>query len=231
MDEIEFIKKLDAAVDDGPAVNVSDRVLRRIRITKAQASDSGPMWIAALVSTLAATAVLLLAIQSFSSLQDPFGDLLTPLWTTFAMSAIPPLPTTLPPRPRRWLRIFVSLLIFFGGMVCGGGLTVIVAVRNIRHVMHHPEEVPLRITRYLTRRLDLSADQSDKVQTLIAQHQMHLQAIRRETQPRVAKELADLREEIGQVLNPNQKLKWDDIFDETLDRWMPLPPPAATQPF
>jgi hypothetical protein len=45
-----------------------------------------------------------------------------------------------------------------------------------------------------------------------------LQAIRRETQPRVAAELAGLREEIGQVLTPEQRAKWDGIFDEAIDR-------------
>jgi hypothetical protein len=146
------------------------------------------------------------------------------------MSAIPPLPQSIPTRPRRWPRIVAALLIFFGGMVCGGGLTVIVAVRNIRHAIHHPEEVPARITRYLTRRLDLSPDQAEQIEGLIAQRQAHLQAIRRETQPRVAAELSGLREEIGQVLTPEQRAKWDDIFDDAVDRWMPPPPPPATQP-
>jgi hypothetical protein len=141
------------------------------------------------------------------------------------MSTIPP---TLP-RRRRWPRVVAALLIFLGGMVCGGGLTVIVAVRNIRHAMHHPEEVPARLTRYLTRRLDLSSDQAGQVENLIARRQTHLQAIRRETQPRVAAELAGLREEIGQVLTPEQRAKWDGIFDEAIDRWMPPPPPPATQ--
>ncbi len=141
------------------------------------------------------------------------------------MSAIPPML----PRRRRWPRVVAAMLIFFSGMVCGGGLTVIVAVRNIRHAIHHPEEVPARLTRYLTRRLDLSSDQAEQVEGLIAQRQAHLQAIRRETQPRVAAELSALREEIGQVLTPDQRAKWDDIFDEAIDRWMP-PPPPATQP-
>jgi len=149
------------------------------------------------------------------------------------MSAIPPM--TL--RPRRWPRIVAALLIFFGGMVCGAGLTVIVAVRNFHHTIHHPEEVPARLTRYLTRRLDLTSDQAEKVESLIARRQEDLQAIRREAQPRVAAELAALREEIGQVLTPDQREKWDDIFDEAIDRWMPPPPPPpsplspSTQPF
>ena len=147
------------------------------------------------------------------------------------MSVTPPnLPVTLPPRRRRGLRIFLALMIFIGGMVCGGGLTVIVAVHRIREAVHHPEEVPARLTRYLTRRLDLSADQSDQIENLIAGRQAHLQAIRRDVQPRVRMELNGLRQDIGDVLTPEQRSKWDDIFDEAVDRWMP-PLPPSTQPF
>jgi hypothetical protein len=151
------------------------------------------------------------------------------------MTATSPLPPALPARPRRRRRIIAAILIFLGGMICGAGLTVIVAVHNIRHAIHHPEEVPARITRYLTRRLDLTDDQASQVEALIAQRQANLQAIRRETQPRVAAELTALRAEIGQVLTPDQRDKWDEIFDEAIDRWMPPPPPAppsasTTQP-
>ncbi len=83
MNEIEFIQKLDAAAGDAPAVDVSDRVIRRIRLAGSHASESGPMWLAAVVSALAAAAVLVVAVQTFSGLQDPFGDLLTPVLTAF----------------------------------------------------------------------------------------------------------------------------------------------------
>jgi hypothetical protein len=83
MNEIEFIQKLDAAAGDGQPVDVSDRVIRRIRSTRPRTSESGPMWLAALVSALAAAAVLIVAVQTFSGLQDPFGDLLTPVLTAF----------------------------------------------------------------------------------------------------------------------------------------------------
>jgi anti-sigma factor RsiW len=83
MNEIEFIKKLDAASGPPPEIDVADRVMRQIRLTHIRAVESSPMWIGALLSAVAAAAVLLLALQAFSGLQDPFGDLLTPLLTAF----------------------------------------------------------------------------------------------------------------------------------------------------
>jgi hypothetical protein len=147
------------------------------------------------------------------------------------MSNIPPLPaTTIPPRPRRWLRLVAAFIIFIGGMVCGGGLTVIVAARNIHYYVHHPEEVPKRITKFLARRLDLSADQANAVERAITKHQSKLQDIRRSVHPGVMMELSALHTEISDVLTPNQKDKWDEIYDEAIDKWFPPPPPPATQP-
>jgi hypothetical protein len=83
MSEIEFIQKLDAASGNAPSIDVADKVIRRIRLARPGATGSGPMWLAAMMSALAAAAVLLVAVQSFSGLQDPFGDLLTPVWTAF----------------------------------------------------------------------------------------------------------------------------------------------------
>jgi hypothetical protein len=84
MNEINHIKRLDAVSAGGaPEIDVADGVLRRIRTERIESADAGPMWIGAIVSTLAAAAVLLVAVQTFTGLQDPFGDLLTPLWTAF----------------------------------------------------------------------------------------------------------------------------------------------------
>jgi hypothetical protein len=81
MNEIEFIQKLDAAAGDGPPIDVSNQVLRRIRTERA--ADSRPMWLAAVISTLAAAAILLITVESYSGLQDPLGDLLSPVVTVF----------------------------------------------------------------------------------------------------------------------------------------------------
>lgn len=138
---------------------------------------------------------------------------------------------TIPPRPRRWLRLLAALLIFGAGMICGGGLTVMVAVHRIDQAIRHPEEAPARITKYLTRRLDLNPDQAEQVEQLIAARQLRLQNIRREVQPRVESELNELKAQIDHVLTPDQQVKWDQVFDDALDRWLPPPPPApATQP-
>jgi hypothetical protein len=81
--EIEFIKSLDAAAGTGSEVNVADGVIRRIRVEQSAPAEPRPMWGAAILSGLAAAIVAFIAIQSFTGLQNPFGDLITPVWTTF----------------------------------------------------------------------------------------------------------------------------------------------------
>jgi len=88
MNEIELIKRLDSAAGPIPEVDVADNVMRRIRsetapVPVSRPPVSRPMWGAALLSGLAAVVVAAIAIQSFAGLQDPLGDLFTPVWTTF----------------------------------------------------------------------------------------------------------------------------------------------------
>ncbi len=146
----------------------------------------------------------------------------------------PPLPQgyTLPARrPRRWVRVLLAFVIFFGGVTVGSAGTIIVAVHRIRYIIQHPQEAPQRLTAMLRRRLDLTPDQADQVEAIIAVRQRHLQEIRRENQPRVDAELEGLRHDIDGVLDPEQRDKWDTMFDDAITRWLPPPPPlSATQP-
>jgi hypothetical protein len=148
------------------------------------------------------------------------------------MSQYPAYPPPLPPgfilpprRPRRWVRVVLALVIFFGGMAVGSAATVAIAVHRIRYALHHPEEAPRRIADVLTRKLDLSPNQREEVIQLIAVRQEHLQAIRRQDQPAVQAELEGLRHDIDGVLDPEQREKWNDLFDDAIARWLPPPPP------
>jgi hypothetical protein len=142
----------------------------------------------------------------------------------------PPLPSgyVLPARrPRRWVRVLLSLVIFFGGVAVGSAGTIIVAVHRIQYVLHHPDEAPRRITAMLNRRLHLSPEQQIQIENLIAVRQHHLQDIRRESQPRVEAELQGLRHDIDGVLDSDQRDEWDAMFDGVISRWLPPPPPPA----
>ena len=57
MNEIDLLKKLDAASPDVGEIDVTARVMRQIRSTPFRVVESSPMWIGALLSGVAAAAV------------------------------------------------------------------------------------------------------------------------------------------------------------------------------
>jgi anti-sigma factor RsiW len=80
MKEINALKKL-AGNPPEAHLDVTDRVMREIRGMRRGADDSKPMWWAAILSSGAALAVVLLAMQSIADFQDPFGGFLNSIWT------------------------------------------------------------------------------------------------------------------------------------------------------
>jgi hypothetical protein len=135
------------------------------------------------------------------------------------------------PRRRRWLRVLGLLVIFAAGLGTGVALTVVVAVHRLEYAIHHPENLPPRLTKYLKRRLEMNDRQALQVQTIIAQRQGSLRELRVQVQPQVEQQLGLLREQIGAVLDDSQKLKWFEIFDRAKTRWVPaVPDVPTTQP-
>jgi cell division protein FtsB len=140
-----------------------------------------------------------------------------------AVDATAALPIVSKPR-RRWLTLLLSVLIFGGGFASGAGFTIVVAVHQLQYAIHHPEEAPPRIATRLQRKFNLDDAQKAKVEAIVAQHQVELAAVRREFQPKVMQQLEQIRDEIGQVLDDSQRVRWTKMFDDIRDRWLPQMP-------
>ena len=82
METLEFIKKLAliACQDRGPEVDVSGRVMRRLR--SARTIKVAPLTFFAGVSAAAACLVLFLTIQSWIYMSDPIMEFFTPIQET-----------------------------------------------------------------------------------------------------------------------------------------------------
>jgi hypothetical protein len=136
-----------------------------------------------------------------------------------------------PPARRRWLSVLLGIVIFFAGLAAGVGLAVVFAVGTLQFILHHPENAPTRITTFLTRRLSLDATQRQQVLDIMSRHQSQIQAIRREMRPQFDEQLDQIRTEVGAVLNDEQRIKWQELFDRLRERWTPtLEVPATTSP-
>jgi hypothetical protein len=143
--------------------------------------------------------------------------------------AVPPLlPTTRPRRPRRWLRVLLALLIFLAGLTFGGAATAVYVAYRFQYALRHPDELPTRLAARLTRRLKLSATQESQIRDILTQRQANLRTIRTQFQPQVFTQLEGVHTDIGNILTPPQREKWNFLYDDLIRNWMPpMPEPPA----
>ena len=132
-------------------------------------------------------------------------------------------------RRGKWLPILLSLLIFTGGLICGGGLSLLAVRQQLLFGLHHPERVAGRVTRRLAFRIGLSSEQSARVEAVLRQRQQALQALRKRMQPEIETELLLLRTEVGEVLEQPQRTRWEQLFDGHCRTWFPPPPSRAAE--
>jgi len=143
-------------------------------------------------------------------------------------SAAAPLPTA--PKRRRWLTVLLAILIFGAGAVSGAAVTMAAFVHRMQFVLHHPEGLPGRIVSRLERSLNLDEAQKPKVEAIVAKRQEAMMGLRREFEPHLMKEMDTLRAEVGDVLTPPQRERWERMFDSFRARWLPSLPPEDAKP-
>jgi len=118
--------------------------------------------------------------------------------------------------------------IFLSGLLVGAGLTLMAVRQGVLYGIHHPEEMPVRVAARLRRPLSLSDQQADRVQAIIRERQSQLQEIRRRFQPEVEAELEQVYQQIREILDDQQRERWDQIYTRLRETWIPpLPKPAA----
>ncbi len=126
-------------------------------------------------------------------------------------------------KKKRWRSFLLGVLILVCGMAIGTGGTVVVMKRIILSAIQHPEKVPQRITDRMHRKLDLTDDQAAKVKAILTERQKEIQALLRQIQPEVGKELEKAKEDVAAILKPDQDKKWRERFDRWRI-WFPAPP-------
>lgn len=134
----------------------------------------------------------------------------------------PPLP---PPQRRRWwLRVLFVAVIFFCGMVCGSGVTAVVLGQVMRDLVRNPGVRVERSTTFLTRRLDLTPEQRQRVHGILQKQATEMQSLRSEVWPRVLQRLQTSETEIAAVLTPAQQGKWKALAKKLREEWLPATP-------
>jgi len=128
------------------------------------------------------------------------------------------------PRRRLLVRLLLTAVIFLSGGVVGAGVALIAVRQGIIHGIHHPEEMPRRIAHQLRHKLDLTDEQTHKVERILQQRQAVLQEIRGRYQPEVEHELDRLQQEVDEVLDANQRARWNITIENMRSTWIPKLP-------
>lgn len=144
-----------------------------------------------------------------------------------------PLPTAVDPEPaaprgcvRARAAVGLVLVGFVSGAVAGAVGGVAVLEWRIRTFLSQPEKLPDRVVEKLRSELDLSDEQARRVEAIVRERHTALMGILGEVRPRVDAELRRIEEDVAEVLDDGQRLRWRAEMREVRGRAFPLPPPG-----
>ena len=127
-----------------------------------------------------------------------------------------------------WLRmILMGTVILVCGMLIGGAVTSRVAWKRFIDRTRNQDKITERIAGRMHRNLDLTEEQSSRIQDIIHRHQNNLQDIHLEVRPRVEEELKQMKREVNNVLTPEQARRWNSRYQRMHQHWLTGGPPPA----
>ncbi|HTY23792.1 MAG TPA: hypothetical protein VMC85_11710 [Desulfomonilaceae bacterium] len=132
---------------------------------------------------------------------------------------------SIPRKAGRGRSVLLGLIILLCGILIGAGVTIVVLHKVVLHAIHHPEEMPRRVTERLRHKLGLSDEQAVKVRAILTERQKAFQELRRAARPKVEREIERLKEEIASVLDEKQARKWREQLEKLRRKWVPPPTP------
>jgi Spy/CpxP family protein refolding chaperone len=142
-----------------------------------------------------------------------------------------------------WKVIFATVVIFGAGVVTGG-LLVKYSVQTPSRPPHgQPNRavqpisaggIRIEFLRRVERDLNLTADQREQIDKIITASQERSKKLMEPIQPKIREELQQTREQFRAVLNPEQKIRFDELLkqqQQQRQRDQHRPPPRNPEAF
>jgi hypothetical protein len=140
-----------------------------------------------------------------------------------------------------WKVIFATVVIFGAGVVTGG-LLVKYSVQTPVHSSRPGNRVPpisaggirIEFLRRVERDLNLTADQREQIDKIVTASQERSKKLMEPIQPKIREELQQTREQFRAVLNPEQKIRFDELLKQQQQqhqRDQHRPPPRNPEAF
>jgi hypothetical protein len=131
---------------------------------------------------------------------------------------------------KKWKLWAGMLLIFFIGGAAGvGGTTLFVRHKVVSIINRSQPAMERMAVRFLSRRLDLSADQKSETTRIVRETQQHLQDIRNRVRPEAIEIISNGMDEIRELLDPYQHENFDRLYAMVKRQWKTYGGLGATQ--
>lgn len=141
-----------------------------------------------------------------------------------------PIPQTVKPK-RRWIRqLTYSLIILLCGFVIGSAFTLNFVWKRFVEGFQRPEEISGRVLNRMKWTLELTDEQEKQISEIFREHEQKIRDLRMEYQPLIHAEMDNLKNEIDDVLTPEQAEKWGERFRGMEKMWLGPPPPGGGPP-
>lgn len=123
---------------------------------------------------------------------------------------------------RYWLSGVLLLLCgFLAGMLCGGSLVARHLLSKIQKGMEYPESRVEEVMMRMSRNLDLTPDQQQKIRTILVAQEKELSGLRQQILPKVSLRLEQTEKAVAEILDPQQREKWRGILADNRRQWGP----------
>ena len=121
---------------------------------------------------------------------------------------------------KNWKAILGVIVVFVLGMTAGAFLTGAVAAKRLQRVLHGQTAFTAEeITRRLSRKLHLDANQREQLLPLVQAAQAQITDARSQCQPKVLAALDDFDAKARPILRPDQVERFDKLVAERKARW------------
>ena len=117
-----------------------------------------------------------------------------------------------------WLSIILGSLILLCGIAIGSSVVILRFREEMTHHGIHPERSPAIIAARMQRRLELSDEQTKKVEALLQKRFKAVHAAHKEAGKKINAEHKQLRAEMKKVLTDEQFELWDSHFKRMQER-------------
>jgi len=130
-----------------------------------------------------------------------------------------------PPAKRRsrvWPQVLLGIAILVCGMLIGAGGTIVLGRRILVPGARQPAQLSGAIAKGMARRLNLTPEQERETRRIVREHMERVNELRDQGRRDIQQELDAMRDEVAEVLTPQQAQAWKRQF-EHIRRFAPQP--------